>query len=72
MIAFPTDEWIKDLSRRLNEGPQDYGRRVVRRWPALARRVEPIVRRYIDIRYGRMDSRENRRRLIRMVRTFRP
>lgn len=62
----------RGMARRDHEGPRDYARRVVGRWPELGQRVDPIVRLYIGIRYGRLDNRENRRRLARLVRAFRP
>lgn len=62
----------KGMVRRPHEGPKDYGWRIIEWRPDLQEKVEPISRLYIGIRYGRMDSRENRKRLARLVRLFRP
>jgi len=60
------------LQRRSYEGPRDYGQRILHRRPDLRGQVEPILRLYIGIRYGRMNNLANLRRLKQMVGGFRP
>ena len=62
----------RGLARLPHEGPRDFARRVVAARQEHAAAVKAITRLYIGIRYGRMESRENRQRLVRMIRAFRP
>jgi len=62
----------RGLTRQPHEGPRDFARRVVAARPESAAAVKAITRLYIGIRYGRMGSREDRQRLVRMIRAFRP
>lgn len=59
------------LTRAPHEGPLDYLARVSAAHPALASTAGEITRRYIDARYGPGASREDLRRLARLVREFR-
>jgi transglutaminase-like putative cysteine protease len=62
----------RGLIRRPHEGPKDFGQRIIAWRPDLKEAVEQITRLYIGIRYGRLDTRTNRKRLTRLVRLFRP
>ncbi|MCP3664530.1 MAG: DUF3488 domain-containing transglutaminase family protein [Gammaproteobacteria bacterium] len=62
----------KGFPRRPEEGPGDYSKRILLKHPEWKSSLEPIVRLYIGIRYGRQDNRQNRRDLKRRVRQFRP
>jgi len=62
----------RGLARQPHEGPRDFSRRVAAARPESAAAVMAITRLYIGIRYGHMESRENRKRLMRMIRAFRP
>jgi transglutaminase-like putative cysteine protease len=61
----------RGLPRHSFEGPADYGRRVARRWPQQSETTNSIIRLYIQLRYGKGDSAENRNRFHRLVREFR-
>ncbi len=62
----------RGLPRCSFEGPADYGRRVARRWPRQSAATGKIIRLYIQLRYGKGDTKENRNRFRRLVRDFRP
>jgi len=60
------------IIRRNHEGPLDFAGRVIAQRPELRSRVAAIASLYIAIRYGRGDSKTNRRRFKRLVRGFHP
>ncbi len=62
----------RGLPRHSFEGPADYGRRVARRWPQQSAAVGRIIRLYIQLRYGKGNTKENRTQFHRLVREFRP
>ena len=59
------------LARAPHEGPLDFGSRVVAERPQLEGAVKEITRLYVDARYGSGVSRDDERRLARLVREFR-
>ncbi|HET7729518.1 MAG TPA: DUF3488 and transglutaminase-like domain-containing protein [Usitatibacter sp.] len=63
---------IAGLERAPHEGPLDFLARVRSRRPELAAEVEEIVSLYVEARYGTGASRDDLRRLARLVRQFRP
>ena len=60
------------LGRRVFEGPRDYGARVAAARPDLAAQVGRILSLYILERYAGDSSPDGSRRLVQMVRRFRP
>jgi len=60
------------ITRRSHEGPQDFATRVIRQRPDLKEHVQPIIRLYIGLRYGRIDTATNRQQFQRLVRAFHP
>ncbi len=62
----------RGLMRRPYEGPRDYASRIMRQRPDLCDSVQRIVRLYIGLRYGRIDSPDNRKQLRKLVRGFHP
>jgi transglutaminase-like putative cysteine protease len=58
------------LPRSPNEGPLDYARRAGRRWPELRPTIEAITARYVALRYGPADARDEHAALERAVRHF--
>lgn len=62
----------QELAKRDNEGPRDYAQRIIRKRPELKASVDRIIRLYIGLRYGRIDSEHNRKHLRRLVRGFAP
>ena len=62
----------KGIKRRLNEGPKDFEKRIVREREDLKQEAGKIIRCYIGLRYGRLDTKKNRQELARMVRSFHP
>ena len=61
---------FRGVVRMAHEGPQDFAERVTSKFPELHASVAAITGLYIAIRYGRQDSKSNRRRLKRMIRSF--
>ena len=59
------------LARAPHEGPVDFGTRVVSQRPQLEAAVREITRLYVQARYGDGATREDERRLARLVRDFR-
>ena len=59
------------LARAPHEGPLDFGTRVVSQKPQLEAAVKEITALYVQARYGGGASREDERRLARLVREFR-
>ena len=55
-----------------HEGPGDFANRVIAERPDLQSRVARITGLYIGIRYGRQDTKLNRRRFRNLVRGFHP
>ena len=62
----------RGIVRKDHEGPRDFASRVIAARPDLRTSVSAIAALYIGIRYGRQDSKENRRRFDRLVRSFHP
>jgi hypothetical protein len=60
------------LSRRENEGPLDFSRRVAAARPDLTRPVESFIALYLPLRYGPNQKPEHQRVLAAMLRRFRP
>ncbi|MCW8908121.1 MAG: DUF3488 and transglutaminase-like domain-containing protein, partial [Sedimenticola sp.] len=60
------------LLRLPHEGPEDFARRVIARRPELGPSVEPIIRAYVALRYGRQGGNtEQQRHFHQLVRRFR-
>lgn len=70
--AFGRKLGLAGVERRPQEGPIDYGRRAVARYPTRAEQIQQIVTDYAQLRYGR-DTGDTRRlaRLRTNVRRFR-
>jgi len=62
----------RGVVRMDHEGPGDFANRVIDERPDLRNRVARITGLYIGIRYGRQDSKSNRRLFARLVRGFHP
>ena len=60
------------IVRMTHEGPGDFANRVIAERPDLQNRVARITGLYIGIRYGRQDTKLNRRRFRNLVRGFHP
>ena len=60
------------IVRMTHEGPGDFANRVIAERPDLQSRVARITGLYIGIRYGRQDTKLNRRRFRNLVRGFHP
>ena len=62
----------RGLERHANEGPLDFGERIEKRWPDQRTAVAHIIRLYIKLRYGGMDSKEGRIQFRQLARAFKP
>ena len=62
----------KGVKRPPHEGPVDFEKRIRRERTDLRQQAGKIIRCYIGLRYGRMNSKKNRQHLARMVRGFHP
>jgi transglutaminase-like putative cysteine protease len=60
------------LDRRPNEGPIDYGRRVIETRPDLAQAVEGFLDLYVPARYGAGGDANSVAKLFELLRDFRP
>ncbi len=71
-LAFCSKLARAGLPRASFEGPLDFTRRALARYPAREEDLRSISRLYIDLRYGRLKDRESLSRLHSLVRAFKP